>query len=404
MRRRISQFVFVAFVLLSVFLHETDAQEGQYCRTPSNDIGTCINIKSCDSLLQLLVSQSNNPQVRTFLLRSTCGYFGSTPLVCCQRGGRQLPNGNGNGNQQRPTVATRPPVPIVTPSTSSPLVLPSPRPNQGTQQITLGRPLECGYSNISSGRIVGGSPAAKGEFPWIAALGYRNAKNAASPKWLCGGNLITTRHVLTAGHCVHKRQDLYIVRLGEIDLYSDDDGANPVTIPIQKSKIHEDYSPSSFTNDIAILTLEFAPNIPGVWPICLPLDEPYRSNPFERKSPFVAGWGSLYFNGPSSATLQKVQLPTVTVEQCKNAFANFKTTVIDDRVLCAGYTQGGKDSCQGDSGGPLMLAVSNEAGYNVFYQIGVVSYGFRCAEAGFPGVYSRVTYFLDWITRNLDYV
>lgn len=93
-------------------------------------------------------------------------------------------------------------------------------------------------------------------------------------------------------------------------------------------------------------------------------------------------------------------LPVVSNDACKQAFANFKTTVIDERVLCAGYTRGKKDACQGDSGGPLMLAKGVDP--HTFYQIGVVSYGFRCAEEGFPGVYTRVTQFLDWIERNVE--
>lgn len=76
---------------------------------------------------------------------------------------------------------------------------------------------------------------------------------------------------------------------------------------------------------------------------------------------------------------------------------NFRTT-IDDTVLCAG--KGGKDACQGDSGGPLMYGRPNNTSF-YFYQIGVVSYGYRCAEIGYPGVYTRVTEFLDWIKDNL---
>lgn len=90
-------------------------------------------------------------------------------------------------------------------------------------------------------------------------------------------------------------------------------------------------------------------------------------------------------------------LPVVRNDQCKKAFTAFKTVQIDERVLCAGYLQGRKDSCQGDSGGPLIAAYQSQ-----FYQVGVVSYGFRCAAEGYPGVYTRVTAFLDWIERNLD--
>lgn len=86
---------------------------------------------------------------------------------------------------------------------------------------------------------------------------------------------------------------------------------------------------------------------------------------------------------------------------CKQAFTTFKTAVIDERILCVGLLQGGKDSCQGDSGGPYVIG-KPEGKTAYFYQIGVVSYGFRCAEPGYPGVYSRVTQFLDWIETKLD--
>lgn len=96
-------------------------------------------------------------------------------------------------------------------------------------------------------------------------------------------------------------------------------------------------------------------------------------------------------------------LPVVSEEQCKNAYANFSNALIDNRVLCAGYLAGKKDSCQGDSGGPLILAQGRaDADVNLFYQIGVVSYGFRCAVEGYPGIYTKVTTFLEWIERNLD--
>lgn len=105
----------------------------------------------------------------------------------------------------------------------------------------------------------------------------------------------------------------------------------------------------------------------------------------------------LLIDGPSSAVLQYADVPVVDRQRCKEKFGS--KAIIDDRIICAGWTTGKKDACQGDSGGPLMFGQSKDD--IRFFQIGIVSYGFRCAEPGYPGVYTNVISFLDWIQRNL---
>ena len=61
-------------------------------------------------------------------------------------------------------------------------------------------------------------------------------------------------------------------------------------------------------------------------------------------------------------------------------------------MICAGDSNGGEDSCQGDSGGPLIMT-NDEGEYEL---IGIVSWGYGWAEAGYPGVYSKVWSRLDW--------
>ncbi len=51
---------------------------------------------------------------------------------------------------------------------------------------------------------------------------------------------------------------------------------------------------------------------------------------------------------------------------------------------------------QGDSGGPMALGASS-MDWQDREQIGIVSWGYGCAENGAPGVYADVAYLRDWI-------
>ncbi|XP_051173404.1 venom serine protease Bi-VSP-like [Leptopilina boulardi] len=341
------------------------------CITPLQQSGECVQIRNCPSLLNIL--RTKGEAAGDFLRRSVCQYEGKNPIVCCPA---KFNDNNNNGN--------------INPDT-----------NKETQHLfdkyNSLHPPQCGFSNISYSRVVGGVPAEVGDWPWIAALGYQFKKSSENIKWLCGGSLVSSKHVLTAGHCVYNRPDLILVRLGDLDLFSNTDNVQPLDVLIEKYILHPEYSATTYTNDIAILKLK--DNIPFsalIHPICLPLADDIRKRDFARTFPFIAGWGSIYFNGPSSSHLQELQIPIVDTYQCQKAFKQFKTSTIDERTICAGYARGGKDACQGDSGGPLMFPKET-----TFYLIGIVSFGFRCAEPGFPGVYTRITAFLDFIQTNM---
>ena len=59
------------------------------------------------------------------------------------------------------------------------------------------------------------------------------------------------------------------------------------------------------------------------------------------------------------------------------------------------------DSCIGDSGGPLQIPGLID-GTIKFVQHGIVSFGLKtCGVEGYPGVYVRLVYYLDWILDNM---
>merc|ERR1712122_27281 len=82
-------------------------------------------------------------------------------------------------------------------------------------------------------------------------------------------------------------------------------------------------------------------------------------------------------------------IPVVSDDDCRGSYGQDE---IADSMICAGLDAGGKDSCQGDSGGPFMCGSQLS---------GVVSWGYGCAEAGYPGVYTQTSYFISWLNSHM---
>lgn len=51
---------------------------------------------------------------------------------------------------------------------------------------------------------------------------------------------------------------------------------------------------------------------------------------------------------------------------------------------------------QGDSGGPLVCRRGDH-----WTQVGIVSIGLDCGDVNFPGIYSKVSFYVDWITKTI---
>ena len=102
--------------------------------------------------------------------------------------------------------------------------------------------------------IVGGEKTRNGEFPHMAAIGYRN-DFGDSYNFKCGGSLISENFVLTAAHCKDSRLVPSFVRLGDQNLVSRQDGLREVDIDIANFIKHENYRTTSDGFDIALIKL-----------------------------------------------------------------------------------------------------------------------------------------------------
>ncbi|GFS40422.1 proclotting enzyme [Nephila pilipes] len=379
-----------------VFPQQTDKRDS--CTTPSERTGNCIPVLQC----RQLVEARNMDLMR----KSICGFEGKAPRVCCpmrEADDAWTPETDdpvldlGRGFTQPSTNVISHSDIIPNTRTTLPTTPFNGSAKDGRRRKTI-FPSECGRSFATFRRIVGGQESVVGAWPWMALIYYirRTGKSAE-----CGGALITTKHIITAAHCIvssrrgrtmSPRQ--LMVRLGEHDIESGNDGATPVDFAVRFVIKFDSFDFRTFQNDIAILvlnsTVKFGRHIA---PICLPFDV-FKGENLTNKNAFTAGWGTLSYGGAASTKLREIQIRIWENSQCKAVFR--REVPITAANICAG--DGDKDACRGDSGGPLMMAHTD----GKFYLVGIVSFGKKCAEPGVPGVYCRISNFLEWIEQQVE--
>ncbi|XP_026515487.1 transmembrane protease serine 9 [Terrapene carolina triunguis] len=230
-------------------------------------------------------------------------------------------------------------------------------------------------------RIVGGTEASRGEFPWQVSLRENN-------EHFCGATILTEKWLVSAAHCFNEFQDpaVWVAYMGTISLSGSD--SSTVKAGVGRIIPHPSYNTDTADFDVAVLELDSpVPFNKYIQPACLP--GPGHHFPAGRKC-LISGWGYLkedFLVKPE--TLQKATVELLDQALCASLYSHTLT----DRMMCAGYLEGKIDSCQGDSGGPLVC----EEPSGKFFLAGIVSWGIGCAEAKRPGVYARVTQLRDWI-------
>ena len=219
------------------------------------------------------------------------------------------------------------------------------------------------------GRIVGGVEVdPPGKYPYMAHNYY------------CGASLIAPNVLLSAAHCAGLINNVQIGR-HNLGNYTED----YEYFTIAEEVPHPNYNDYTLDYDYMLMRLN---GVSSATPV--ELDNGEVSLDSERDA-VVMGWGTTSFGGSTSDVLLEVEVDLYSQSECQAAYNDGET--ITDRMVCA--ARDGKDSCQGDSGGPIIDKVSGK-------QIGVVSWGYGCADESYPGVYAKVQDQIDWINGYID--
>lgn len=228
-------------------------------------------------------------------------------------------------------------------------------------------------------RIVGGTTARPGSNPFQVALLLKSQSSNFQAQY-CGGSLVAGRFVVTAAHCSD------FVTPGEVQVLTDTrrlDGSgsrrNVVAITV-----HPAFDSRTMDNDIAVW--ELASEVTGVPFAQLPPQD--AAEPITKRITLATGWGR-DDRGLFPIDFMQAKLKLIPRAECNVSYQG----AITQNMVCAGLRSGGRDTCQGDSGGPL-----TRKRLGAFVELtGITSWGNGCGLAGYPGVYTRVARFTDFI-------
>ncbi|GHE01165.1 S1 family peptidase [Streptomyces alanosinicus] len=225
--------------------------------------------------------------------------------------------------------------------------------------------------------IVGGTTTTSAEYPFVVQI------TDASGNQFCGGTLVAAKKVVTAAHCMAGESTGNVRVVGGRTYLNGTDGT---VSQVSKIWVNPDYTDATNGDDVAVLTLSTAMPYTPVSFVSSSQTGVYAAGTQAR----ILGWGTTSENGSSSNQLRTSTVPVVADTSCKTSYGS---DFVQSDMVCAGLTTGGVDTCQGDSGGPLLIGG---------VLAGITSWGEGCAEAGYPGVYTRLTTFSDLVTAQIN--
>ncbi|OWF43869.1 chymotrypsin-like elastase family member 2A [Mizuhopecten yessoensis] len=273
-------------------------------------------------------------------------------------------------------------------------------------------------------RIIGGSVAARGQWPWLVSLHGKFVTERipilgipiAFRHKFCGGSILNDRWLLTAAHCFDGPQgqiaDRWEARLAATSLRDniidtlrnilahivDRDEWRTWEIDADRIVIHPRYNASDYwANDIALVRIEepvpSGRQFSRIMSINLPTYANY-SFPAVGMACTMKGWGCTSGGGLVSNRANSIVLPVYDNAHC----SILQRASNKHNRICAGYVNSNMGICPGDSGGPL--SCMNDRGE--WIQVGVASFASVNRPGDYPGVFTRVSSYVNWINSVIN--
>lgn len=241
----------------------------------------------------------------------------------------------------------------------------------------------------TTARIVGASPATTSLQSHLVSLSHPNNSFA------CTATLISRNWALTAAHCGVTTS--WQARLHASHAHSNERPSH--SIQSVHSFINSTASARLDTpGDIALLRLNPSTSKQLFKPILI---NTIHSVPNAGAFARAAGYGRTDDAVPAQpAAANMVDAPVNHPKKCESVYESVHN-VSEINFICAGYDRSRcrADACNGDSGGPLLQYSEEDSNMPVL--IGVSSFGLECGRSAVPGVYVRISSFVDWIKDKL---
>ena len=246
--------------------------------------------------------------------------------------------------------------------------------------------------------IIGGTPAAHGEIPWQAAIITR----IDNINYLCGGSVIKPGWILTAAHCVEDDREIQGNRARVIDASqvnirtgSTSVGSGGLEAEAEAIFVIPNRNSRNHAFDVALIRVPTHKSATSIRlesvASALATETHAVGTPFR-----VSGYGKTE-QGGTSPILLAASVNYVRRTTC-NGDESYQGKILPSMICAAAENT---DSCQGDSGGPLFIAANGNKPATL---IGVISWGWGCADSRYPGVYAQVAHpeINRWITRTIS--